>query len=374
MENNEREIVSGLTLAIKQLRQGQRVHFDFGSVEDSDSSELLELKQEIKLLAEQYNSSYNFILDVAAGKLDTVPPAQNNFANPFKQLHADLLHLTWQIQQISEGDYDQKVSFYGDFSRAINKMIESLKEKERIDKLNLQYMNELKELNAMKDKFFSIISHDLKNPFTGLLGFSDILLGDLKDKNYDSAQEYAATIKELSEQGYKLLVNLLEWSRLQRNSLKISIEKVFISTIVDLTTSIVIPLARQKNIKIIKEGNLGLYVLADVNMLNTVLRNLLTNAVKYTNEGGEIVVSASIVENMTTISVSDNGIGISSENISKLFMIDTNFSTKGTRFEDGTGLGLILCKEFVNKMGGDITVESLEGHGSTFKFSLPSAI
>jgi len=374
MENNEREIVSSLTSVIRQLRQGQRVHFDFGSVEDSDTSELLEFKQEIKLLAEQYNDSYNFILDVAAGKLDTLPPAKNNFANPFKQLHADLLHLTWQIQQISEGDYDQKVSFYGDFSHSINKMIESLREKERIDKLNLQYMNEWKELNAMKDKFFSIISHDLKNPFTGLLGFSDILLGDLKDKNYDSAQEYAATIKELSEQGYKLLVNLLEWSRLQLHSLKISIEKVFISTIVDLTTSIVIPLARQKNIKIIKEGNLSLYVLADVNMLNTVLRNLLTNAVKYTNEGGEIVISASTVANMTTISVSDNGIGISSENISKLFRIDSNFSTKGTRFEDGTGLGLILCKEFINKMGGDITVESQEGHGSTFKFSLPSAI
>lgn len=374
MDTRERKIISGLCGAIKQIEQGQRVIADFESIEDSDTPELNELRKEIKLLSEQYVDSYNFILDVAAGKLDTTPPAKNNFANPFKQLHSDLIHLTWQIKQISEGDFDQKVSFYGDFSSAINKMIESLKEKERIDVLNVQYLNELKELNAMKDKFFSIIAHDLKNPFTGLLGFSDILISDLKDKNYDSAEEYAAIIKELSEQGYKLLVNLLEWSRSQLNSIKTCIEPVFLKSLVEEAKSLIMPKARQKNINVVLAGFLSFDVLADINMLNTVLRNLLSNAVKYTNEGGEIVISAEKEGDMTILSVSDNGVGIKQKNISKLFSIDSNFSTKGTQSEEGTGLGLILCKEFANKMGGNITVESEEGKGTKFNLYLPNEI
>ncbi len=373
MEKKEKEIIAELTNAVSKLSQGQRVNVNFDTIADSDEEELIKLKAEIAKLVKQYNDNYAFVLDIAKGKLDTTPPSNNSFANPYKQLHADLLHLTWQIKQISEGDYDQKVSFSGDFSAAINKMIASLKEKQRIDELNVKYLNELKELNATKDRFFSIIAHDLKNPFTGLLGFSDILLSNLREKDYESAEEFAGIVKKLSEQGFKLLVNLLDWAKSQLDAIKINIEPVSVGVAVDDSRSIVLAGANKKNIEIIYDGTLDYNVLADSNILKTILRNLLSNAVKYCEDKGVIRISAERKGKQIFIYVSDNGVGIKKENLSRLFRIDCNISTKGTNNEEGTGLGLILCKEFINKIGGDISVESTEGEGTTFSVSLPEA-
>ena len=371
MEKKEKEIIAELTNVVSKLSQGQRVNVNFDTIADSETEEVIKLKAEITKLVQQYNDNYAFVLDIAKGRLDTTPPSNNSFANPYKQLHADLLHLTWEIKQISEGDYDQKVSFSGDFSAAINKMSASLREKQRIDDLNLKYLNELKELNATKDRFFSIIAHDLKNPFTGLIGFSDVLLSNLREKDYESAEEFATIIKGLSEQGYKLLLNLLEWARSQLDAIKINIEPVPLKVAVDESRSIVSAGAIKKNIDILYEGTLDYYVSADSNILKTILRNLLSNAVKYCENKGVIRISAVRKGKQIVISVADNGVGIKKENISRLFRIDCNISTKGTNNEDGTGLGLILCKEFVNKLGGDISVESIEGEGTKFSVSLP---
>jgi len=371
MESKEKKIIVELTNAIRKLSQGQRIEMNFETIADSDTEEIKQLKEEVVKLVQQYSDNYVYILDIAKGKLETTPPAKNNFANPYKQLHSDLLHLTWQIKQISEGDYDQKVSFSGDFSVAINKMIESLKEKQRIDELNFKYLGELKELNATKDRFFSIIAHDLKNPFTGLIGFSDILLSNLHEKNYESAEELATIIKGLSEQGYKLLVNLLDWARSQLNAIKTNIEPVSLKLAVDDSKYIVSPHANKKHIEIMCDGDIDYLVLADANMLKTILRNLLSNAVKYCDDKGVIRVSAERKGKYIIVHISDNGVGIKKENLSRLFRIECNVSTKGTDNEDGTGLGLILCKEFANKIGGDISVESVEGEGTTFSVSMP---
>jgi len=371
MDSKERKILSDLSVVIKQLSQGQRVNFDFDQISETDLVELRDLKEDIKKISKQYNDNYNFILDIAKGDLDTTPPARNSFANPYKQLHSDLLHLTWQIRQISDGDYEQEVSFSGDFSESMNKMIASLKEKQRISELNEVYLSELKELNAMKDKFFSIIAHDLKNPFSGLLVLSELLLTNIQNKQWDQLEESAALIKDFSEQGYKLLVNLLEWSRAQTNSLKIQIEPISLATVVEEAKSIVVPRTQQKKIEIVCSCSHDFLVLADRNMLQTVMRNLISNAVKFTNPNGIIRLSAEESEDTVTVHVEDNGIGIKPENLAKLFRIDTSCSTRGTDNEEGTGLGLILCKDFLQKMGGQIRVSSEVGLGTKISFTLP---
>jgi len=371
MDSNDNIILTDLRNVVRQLEQGQKVTYDFDKLPDVESSELNALKDELRSLCFQYNDNYNFVLNIAKGNLNIIPPANNSFFNPFKQLQADLLHIIWQIKQISEGDYEQNVSFYGEFSDSINVMIASLREKQRISALNEIYLAELKELNAMKDKFFSIIAHDLKNPFSGLLSLSDLLLTNIQAKEYDNLEECAALLKEFSEQGYKLLLNLLEWSRANTNSIKIEIKPLSLASVVEESKLAIMPRAQQKKIEIICSCSNDYQVMADINLLNTVMRNLLSNAVKFTNENGTIHIFGEESESTVTVHVKDNGVGIKPENISKLFRIDSDYSTNGTDNEEGTGLGLILCKDFLEKMGGTIWVTSEFGKGTTFSFKLP---
>ena len=373
MNSTENKIISELCEVIRQFKEGQRINYDFNQLPDSESEDLNTLKNELSVLSQQYNDNYKFVLDIAKGNLDVVPPARNNFVNPYKQLQSELLYLTWQIKQISEGDLSQRVSFSGDFSNAINKMVESLKEKQRIGDLNVTYVAELKELNVMKDRLLSIIAHDLKNPFSGLLMLSEILLTDIHEKHYENLEDYASMVKDFSDQGYKLLVNLLEWARSQTNAIQIFIEPLSLSSIVEEAKTTIVPAAQRKNITISCNCTHEYNVLADVNLLKTVMRNLLSNAVKFTNTNGAIEISGEQKDGVVIIHIKDNGVGIKPENISKLFRIDTKCNTKGTANEDGTGLGLILCKDFVEKMHGVLSVSSEWGVGTTFSFTLPNA-
>ena len=372
MTTDDRKIIASLNETVKQVLQGRK-GVDLSSVPDSDTPELQALQESVKTLVNQHNQSYNFIIDLSKGKLDTVAPPLNSLVTPFKQLQADLKHLTWQIHQISEGDLEQKVSFYGNFSESINKMIESLREKQRISELNAAYLQELLELNASKDKLFSIIAHDLKNPFSGLINLSDMVLNDVKSGRFDDIEEYAALLKTFSLQGYKLLINLLDWAKVQSNSILIKLESVSLNEIVELSKALVEPVAIQKNIRINYRFEENLHVLADSNMLQTVLRNLLSNAVKFTPTGGVITISAQLFEDKVEIGIIDNGVGIRPENLNRLFRIDSPFSTTGTGNEFGSGLGLILCRDFLKKINSEIQVESEVGKGSTFSFTLPLA-
>jgi len=229
----------------------------------------------------------------------------------------------------------------------------------------------LRDLNAIKDKFFSIIAHDLKNPFITIIGFSEMLAEQVHEKNYDGIWEYATIIQNSSQRAMDLLMNLLEWSRAQTGRMEFNPESFEIVSIINDVTELLNYVSQKKSITISSELPHNITVLADKAMIGTILRNLISNAIKFTNPGGEIVISAEQKEDELMVTVSDNGVGIKKEAIDKLFRIDVNYATMGTQNEKGTGLGLILCKEFILKHSGKIWVESEPGKGSKFCFTIP---
>jgi signal transduction histidine kinase/ligand-binding sensor domain-containing protein len=246
---------------------------------------------------------------------------------------------------------------------------ELLAQKENLEEVNAH----LKELNSTKDKFFSIIAHDLKNPFNTILGFSELL-----NMKYDTLSEekklrYMEVIFSSSKNIYNLLENLLQWARTQTD--KIAFEPIVFSLkqLVEQNINLLKENITTKNIKIGHKITDSCNVYADRNMINTVVRNLLTNAIKFTRSGGDIAINTLRKNGHIEISVKDSGIGMSAEETEKIFRVDANFSKSGTDGETGTGLGLILCKEFIIKNGGKIWVESDPGKGSRFLFTLPAA-
>jgi len=246
----------------------------------------------------------------------------------------------------------------------------------------IQKNEELKKLINEKDKFFSIIAHDLKSPFNSILGFSEMLKDEARDLDIDSIVQYAGIINSSAQHTFELLENLLDWARMQQGRIPFEPQKFLLNSIVSSEIDGLKNNADQKNIQLINGSQENLIVTADENMISTVVRNLISNAIKFTPKGGEVKVEAKVevkaeaeveVENgQVIISVSDTGIGMTSETIEKLFKIETSFTTRGTENEKGTGLGLLLCKEFIEKHEGKIWVESNEGKGSTFSFSLPA--
>lgn len=229
----------------------------------------------------------------------------------------------------------------------------------------------LLELNATKDKFFSIIAHDLKSPFTSIIGLSELLAEQVGRKDYDGIEEYANMIQSSSWRAMDLLTNLMEWSRSQTGRIEFNPVSINMAELIDEVSELLNVAAKQKNITISKDLPGGLTLFADRLMINTVLRNLISNAVKYTNNGGTIEISAVLKEKELEVSVKDNGIGLKKEALDKLFHIEESVSTPGTQDEEGTGLGLILCKDFVSKHGGKIRAESEPGNGSRFVFTIP---
>ena len=230
---------------------------------------------------------------------------------------------------------------------------------------------ELRELNATKDKFFSIIAHDLKSPFQAIVAFSDLLVEKVRDKDYGGLDEYAGYILQSSKRAMELLMNLMEWSRSQTGRMDFNpgyFELVeFLGDLVPLFDDI----AGQKSISISRVFPSEAMVFADQSMISTVFRNLISNAIKFTQPGGKITLTIIPDQEGILVSVADSGIGIPEKMICKLFRIDQSYSTTGTNNEEGTGLGLILCKEFIEKHGGKIWVESVPGNGSVFFFTIP---
>lgn len=230
---------------------------------------------------------------------------------------------------------------------------------------------ELREANVAKDKFFSIIAHDLKNPFNALKGFSDLLLRLHNEMTPEKREEFIRSIHNSANRTYELLENLLVWSRAQTNRISFAPENLVLAQQIENNLLLMADMAKKKNISLKQEVPGKIVVSADKNMVTTVLRNLISNAIKFTPKGGTVTVTACRQdENMAEIEVKDTGIGISPENIDKLFRIDTSISTAGTNNESGSGLGLILCKEFITKNGGQISVHSVPGKGSRFVFTL----
>lgn len=235
----------------------------------------------------------------------------------------------------------------------------------------IQLNNKLKEVNATKDKFFSIISHDLKNPFSTLLGYTDMLIMEYKNFSEEEKKNYIGSIQKSAKHTYNLLENLLNWSRTQRGEIKITKTELYVDELVGKAVKILSETAKNKKIKLIENIPSNLKITADEETISTVIRNVITNALKFTPENGTVKVSAYDKENSVDIIIEDNGIGIDKENLDKIFRIDSHHTTEGTAHEKGTGLGLILCKEFMKNNGGDIFVESKVGTGSKFTITLP---
>jgi two-component system sensor histidine kinase/response regulator len=236
----------------------------------------------------------------------------------------------------------------------------------------------LREINAAKDKFFSIIAHDLKSPFNAILGFADLLLTDFEKVTTEQFKNYVSIIHKSAGKGLILLENLLKWSLSQTNKIKFKKSNFDLSELLFENIDFIGEKAAIKGIDIDCVCDEKIEVDADKNMIDTVLRNLLSNAVKFTRANGKVVVTVKIIgkkkktePSKVHVTVADNGIGIEEKNLKKLFRIDGQFTTQGKAFEQGTGLGLILCNEFINKHEGEIWVDSVVGQGSQFHFTLP---
>ena len=230
---------------------------------------------------------------------------------------------------------------------------------------------ELSKLNSDKDRFMSILAHDLKSPFCSLLGFSELLSENVHKYDLNDIESSAESIHKSAQTIFNLLEDLLLWAKSQSGKIIFEPEEVNFNLICSKVLEILAPIANSKDISINCLPSLELNVFADVNMLMTILRNLVSNAIKFTNRGGQISVYAEKSGSGVTVTVSDTGIGMSNEALARLFDISQATSTTGTAMETGTGLGLFLCKDYVEKHDGKIWVNSEPDKGTTFYFSLP---
>lgn len=238
--------------------------------------------------------------------------------------------------------------------------------------VQLERANEqLQELIASKDKFFSIISHDLRNLFQGVLWSIELIMMNIDTYDKEEIKKWVLTLQSSSEKLYSLVENLLLWSRIQKSKMDYNPRYIDFRDIVEQNLLLFMKNAEKKNIQLISSIKEPVFIYVDNNIINVVIRNFISNALKFTEEGGSVVISAQQNKKYVTVSIKDTGIGISKENLSKLFRIDVTLKAIGTAGEQGTGLGLILCKELIEKSGGSILVESELGKGTTFTFTLP---
>jgi signal transduction histidine kinase len=234
------------------------------------------------------------------------------------------------------------------------------------------YNKELQEANRAKDKFISIISHDLKSPFNILIGFCSLLMEEIEKNNIKEIKEYGLVIQQTLENTLNLLNNLLEWSRNKSGLINFNPERLDMNELIDKTVKLLNQQALVKNITLNKTIPPGSFVFADRDMFSAIIRNLVSNAIKYTRLGGMVNISAKNDPDETVISIADNGIGMKQEKMEKLFHLEYSDSAPGTNHEKGTGLGLFLCKDFIDAHHGRIWVESEIEKGSTFYFTIPN--
>lgn len=251
----------------------------------------------------------------------------------------------------------------------------SLKNKEiENHQRKVEHLNaDLQGANAAKDRFFSIIAHDLKNPFNSLMGLIELLMEDYSAYNDNERQEFLVQMKSSSDRIYALLQNLLLWGSNQIGKTEVMKEKIDLSKIAIETISLIQSIADKKSITITRNIPRGTSAYADKNMISTVILNLITNAIKFTSQNGTVEIHTFTRDHEVEVMIADSGVGISAKNLERLFRLDKKIQSDGTEKEKGTGLGLILCKEFVEKNNGRIWAESIEGSGSWFYFTLPIA-
>ncbi|NWJ49913.1 MAG: hypothetical protein HXX14_03520 [Bacteroidetes bacterium] len=252
----------------------------------------------------------------------------------------------------------------------VNQKHEIEAQKENVELINAA----LEHSNATKDKFFGIIAHDLKAPFNSILGFSSLLKDEYDNFTDAERRNFITSIFNASESSYKLLENLLEWARMQTGKIEYNPQEIDLSSITTEIITLLYSAASAKKIMLTTSIPLNTIIYADENMVKTIIRNIVSNAIKFTNTDGEIILSTVERNAVVEMSISDNGMGMSPDILENLFNLDSSHKAKGTNNESGTGLGLILCKEFIERNGGTLSVESMPGNGSTFRITFPKPL
>lgn len=336
--------------------------------------------EEVKIQAKKSVNAFKLLIvfiaiSIASGTFLLASFINRSVIKPLKELDkaASLVQSGYLDIQVDVKQNDE----VGSLSDNFNKMIFSLKEqKDELEEFNhllLKSQKLLKETNKTKDKFFNIIAHDLKGPFTSFLAITDILSNDPDSLPEDKKLHFLNSLNQSAIYLENLLENLLQWARTQSGTLEVNLRCVHLGDMVKQNLKLLQMNAQNDGIKLISEIEEDIPVLADPNLLHTVLRNLLSNAVKFSEEGGQVRVSVKKLDyDFVEVSIEDQGIGIALEDIPKLFRIDTSTKTIGESTKKGTGFGLILCKEFIEKQGGEIHVDSELHKGTTFKFTLPT--
>lgn len=340
-----------------------------GGFADMDTVEDLIKLNRSTLFLELYTSLFLillFIIILAIGIWWFSIKVKNKIENGFNSFYNDF-ELAVQTHSYLEEDENIYVE-QREFTKGINSLL-------KINNSNIleleQREKELLILNASKDRFFSIIAHDLKNPFNSLIGVLEILLEDYDSLDNNERKEYLKVLNNSSNKLFKLLLELLQWARLQTSGIDCIFTKLNIAELVEKEVNNLDGQRSDKKIEIKLDIPSNLIVEADENMMATVIRNLISNAIKFTNIKGEIKIYSSQEDNKLRLYIQDNGVGMSAEILSKLFKIEEKITSVGTNQEVGTGLGLILCKEFIEKNNGEINVSSELGKGSIFSFTVP---
>ncbi len=336
-------------------------------------------------LAQKAFTEYDSLRDVFSEneKSEKIIQMQTLYETDKKEKENDLLKAQNQIsQQNLDKEIQRKNQYFISFGISIVILIIIiflLRRMSRAHKtikdfnIKLEESNgKLQVMNSTKDKFFSIIAHDLRSPLGAILSFSNLIDDECSSsKEIETVAEYNTYLNQSSRNLFSLLENLLEWSKSQLGSIKHQAVDFYLSEVIEENIEIQRLKAKEKSIKIISHIDKNIHVNADINMINTVIRNLLNNGIKFSYPKSEINLFAKVDGKMLQLSVQDKGIGISQAQQDDLFKIESNTSTLGTNKETGTGLGLILCKEFVEINGGTIWIESQESKGATFTFTIP---
>jgi len=349
----------GGIMVFDTVRDSEDTIIDFKITQVNKSAEILTGVSEKKLIGQS----------MAVIAVDSV---REKILNQFKIVVQKGAPAELQYQHRNEQDevfwYLSKVAKYRD--GVVSTFMDITKQKLTEEKL-AEKNEELQDLNRQKDKLFSVISHDLRNAVAGAKGVYDMILEDYEELSKEEIFEYLHILNQRSHNTHELLEDLLAWSKNQFQKVTIDLEKLHLAGLTDITLDNVSSQAESKEIELFNQIPDTIYVHADANMIKTVLRNLVTNGIKFSNPGGKIRINAERINQKIKVSVTDDGVGMDEQTQKKVMNKQTNFTSQGTSGEKGSGVGLDLCIDFVEMHGGEIWVESEPGHGSTFNFTLP---
>lgn len=385
----ERELEISLSIALHKHRlendlKDSEALFKAVATQAHDAIVIIDSNDEVIFWNKAAQQMFGYKQEELIGKKMHPILAPDKYAERYKQAFkkfietgkGDALNKTVELTALRKGQKEFPIELSLTGLKIKNKIhalaiIRDITQRKQAEAAIEQKNTELIEANATKDRFISILGHDLKSPFNSLLGFSDMLLRNIDKYDNEKIKQYAGFIYNSSKQTYNLLNNLLEWSRSRRNKIPFNPESLNLDYLMRESYLLLENSAKAKNIEIQINLTEKLKLTADSEMIKTVIRNLISNAIKFTPEYGKILVSSSKINNNVRIEVSDSGVGMNEKTVNSLFKIDKTQSTEGTNGERGTGFGLLLCKEFVDKHKGEISVESTVGKGSKFIITLP---